>query len=656
MSAIFGLVNLTGKPVTPSDMGCMALALKHHGVDGGGLWAQGCAGMGQHLMIFTPEDRFERQPLISTNGQFVMVCDGHIDNRTELLANLGSQAEDLTTHPLLEIPDSELVLRAYEKWGNKSLQHLVGVFAFAVWDIRAQHLFLARSPIKAPTLFYYATPGVFAFSVTPKGLFALPFIPRAINEQKFADKLAHSPADPEATLYRGISRIPTGHCLTVGRDGLHVQNIWKPDLSRKIRFQHDDDYLYAFNELFEHVVETHLRSLTPVGVMMSGGLDSTAIAATAARLLKPQGKRITAFTEVPRLGFAGPVPKSRYADETPFVQSMDCMYDNLDMELIRTDKAIFLDDIDHFFSHIERPFNATSNRVWIEAILKEAHQRGMRVLLDGMQGNLTFSRNGGGVISQLLQTGHWRRAWMEARQMVQRGTSQSMLRALVGQGLMPLLPASFWLAVERLRGNPLHDTAQPFHHISPIHPDFAALHKVAQRARDWGQDYYYRPASDYRVATYKALTLQDLGLFDTAYRSMFSVDFRSPAADVRIVEFCLALPEEQFLHQGEQRSLIRRAMKNRLPPDILSNRLRGQQAADWFERLTSARAGLYQELNQIEQCELARRALDLTRMRRLVEQWPQSVSEINGRIYDYHVILERGLVAGRFLLWFEAGG
>jgi asparagine synthase (glutamine-hydrolysing) len=656
MSAIFGIINLNGKPVAHSDLVNMNLALEHHGADGGGLWAQGCVGMGERLMVFAPEDCFERQPLIGNDGQLVLVCDGRIDNRAELIEDLCLQAKGSTTRPISEIPDGELILRAYERWESKSLQHLVGVFAFAVWDVRAQLVFIARSPILAPPIFYFATPEVFAFSVMPKGLFALPFVPRAINEQKFADMLVRSPADPEATLYRGISRIPTGSYLTAGRDGLRAQKYWKPDLSHEIRFHRGEEYCEAFNELFERVVGAQLRSLTPVGVMMSGGLDSTAVAVMAARMLKSQGRRITAFTEVPRAGFGGPVPEGKYADETPFVQAVARMYDNLDLELIRTGKETFLDKLDHLFFHLERPFANASNRVWFEAILKEASSKGMRILLDGMQGNLTFSQTGSGVMPQLLRAGRWKQALMEARQMVRSGTSRSTLRTLVGQGLMPLMPTPLWLAVERLRGNPLAAATQPCQHNSPINPEFAAFHRVRERARDWGHDFYYRPASDSRTQIYKTLTAQDLGLVDRSFRTMFGVDLRSPPADVRIAEFCLALPEGQFLYKGETRSLIRRAMEGRLPPEVLSNHLRGQQAADWFERLTDVRGELPEELRRIEQCELARRALDLARMRRLVEHWPQGEYDKNRLIASYQLILERGLMAGRFLLWFEAGG
>jgi asparagine synthase (glutamine-hydrolysing) len=186
---------------------------------------------------------------------------------------------------------------------------------------------------------------------------------------------------------------------------------------------------------------------------------------------------------------------------------------------------------------------------------------------------------------------------------------------------------------------------------SPINPSFARTHRVGERAREQGQRYGFAPQADHRQRCLTALTLQDLGVFDTAFRARYGVDARSPAADTRMVEFCFALPEEQFMYRGEPRALIRRAMRNALPPCVVANRQRGMQAADWFERLTRLRDRLPAEMARLERSDLASRVLDLPRLRRMVEQWPDGRGG-NQRRSDYQLGLERGLVVGRFLIWF----
>jgi asparagine synthase (glutamine-hydrolysing) len=163
MSAIFGLINLNGEQVPQVTLERMNAALVPHGSDGGGTWTQGPVGLGQRLMCFTPEDRFEQQPLVSADGQRVLVSDACLDNRAELIADNGFGFDQS------KISNGELILRAHEKWGADGVQHLVGAYAFALWDAREQRLLFARSAISGPALFYHATPQTFAFATMPKG-------------------------------------------------------------------------------------------------------------------------------------------------------------------------------------------------------------------------------------------------------------------------------------------------------------------------------------------------------------------------------------------------------------------------------------------------------------------------------------------------------
>jgi asparagine synthase (glutamine-hydrolysing) len=571
MSAIFGLVLLNHQTVDRAQLERMNAALATHGADGGGIWRQGHIGLGQRLMRFTPEDFFEGQPLISADGQRVLVSDGRVDNREELLAD--SHQPSAISHSPSVIPDSAFILRAYEKWGEDCARHLIGSFTFALWDAREQHLLLARSAIGGPSLFYHSTLQTFAFSTMPKGLFALPFIPREFDEQYLADYLAWAPKESGAGFYRDIYRLLPGNLISVTREGLKVKQYWQPDLKREIRFPRDEEYVQAFDELFERVVRDQLRSATPVGVMMSGGFDSTSVAATAARLLKREEKHLVTFTEVPRAGFNGAIVKSRYADETPFVQAMARQYDNLDLNLIHTDGRVYLDDLDELFVAAEIPFRNASNRVWYEAILREAQQQGVRVLLSGGQGNLTISWGGDGLMPQLLRERRWGHALREARALARQKNARSTLRALIGRGIMPLLPALLWFAVERLRrrDDVTLKSNPPWRAYSAINPEFAVAQKVDERARAKGHDFRFRPTADTRAIRYKTIAGTS-GAGDglvAGYQAMFGMDERDPTRDVRVVEFCLALPEEQYQRDGQTRCLIRRAMANRLPPEIL---------------------------------------------------------------------------------------
>jgi asparagine synthase (glutamine-hydrolysing) len=649
MSAIFGLIHLQRQSININDLERMSASLAALGPDANGIWADGHVGIGQRLMRFTHEDSFDNQPLLSADRQMVLVCDARIDNRQELVADLG-----VNTSEARQLADSAFILRAYEKWGEECVLHLIGDYSFALWDKREQHLILARSAVGGRPLYYHSNDRLFAFSTLPKGLFTQPSIPRELNLERIADYLVQAPIEPCASFYCEIQRLHSGHLLKVGRHGLNLRKFWQPDLQREIRYSCDDDYVDAFNALFERVVSDHLRSTAAVGVMMSGGLDSTSVAAVAATQLRKHGKRLATFTEVPRAGFDGVIVKGRYADEAPFVQTMSRQFDNIDLNFIHTDNRMYLDDLDRFFASANIPFRNATNRVWYEAIFQAASEQGVRVLLTGAQGNLTMSRSGRGLLPLLLRKGKWLRALHEAR----ASGNGTLLKTLLGQGVMPLLPTSLFAAIRQMRGRDRLAAGEPlWRAYSAINPEFARAQRVDERAREKRCDFHFRGDPDMRLTYGKMLPGLTMTANDIthAYRGLFGTDVRDPTADLRIVEFCLALPEEQYLKDGVSRRLVRRAMAHKLPVEILENRHRGLQAADWFERMLASREKLLFELAEWGKSNLLSGILDLKRMIGLLEQMPHAQGDPSKIMTEYRQLLEFGLMMGRFIRWFEHG-
>jgi asparagine synthase (glutamine-hydrolysing) len=651
MSAIFGLVNLDERPPDSRELDLMAAALAAHGPDGGGTWIGERIGLGQRLMCFTPEDRLERQPLVSAEGLHAVVMDGRVDNRPELVQELGVSSAEAR-----EMPDSAFILRSYRKWGLDCRHHLVGDFVFAVCDLHAGHVLIVRSPVSTRTLYYHSAPGRFVFASAPKGLFALPWIAREIDQQRLADYLVQAPREPGSSFFARVSELHSGCSLVVLREGFRLESHWQPDLRQETRFPRDSDYVDAFNAIFDRVIADHLRSLTPVGVMMSGGLDSSSVAAAAARLLSRQGKRLTTFTEVPRAGFDLDLGKHTYADETPFVRAIARKCANLELNFVRTD-GFFLDGVDCYFDAQEGPFRAVWNRLWWEAILQEAAGCSMRVLLTGLPGNLTVTLGGEWLLPQLILRGRWLRAFREANA-CSRQNGTSAFRALA-RGVAPLLPLPLWLAGVRLlrRDNPALRVNQLWRVNSAINPEFARVHRVEERARQKGHDFCTRVRRETRANRYATLRAWDSGVqVVRGYEALLGVQTRNPMGDVRIVEFCMSLPEEQHQHRGVSRRLIRRAMVDRLPSEVLTNQLRGLQAADSFESVAAARSRMLDELERIEHCELAVRALDLKRLRDVVRQMPEDGTGTELHPFRYRIFLGSAFMTGGFLRWFESSG
>ncbi len=627
----------------------MNAALAMHGPHANGIWLEGHVGLGHRLVRFTPEDYFECQPLAGRESRLYLVSDGRIDNRPELMEKLSIPASEAR-----QMPDSAFILRSYEKWGADCPSRLVGAFTFALYNKGENSLLLARSPRGERTLVYHASAKLFAFATAPKGLFALPFVRRELNGERVADLLASAPPNPNATFFSGIEMLQQGHSLLVRLEGLKTGCYWRVNPNFEIRFLRDEDYVDAFHTLFDRVIGDQMRSITPVGVMMSGGLDSTSVAAIAAERLSARGARLAAFTETPQPDVRRPVLGRRYADETPYTMTMARRYSNLDLNLVRTDERFFLDDMERFLSAAEVPFRNAFNRTWWEAIQEQAAAQGIRVLLTGLNGNFTISWAGDGVLPTLIERGKWTRAFKEMRALAKSGSSPSIFHS-IGRGLMPLLPEAVWLAVQRIhnRNEPAYFDDPPWRSYSPMRPEFARRHRVQERAREVGHRFRLRSP---RNSRFGFLPTRDTGAeIACGHQAMFGVQTRDPANDQRIVEFCLAIPEDQYLRNGTSKWLIRRTMAARLPSEILSNRLRGLQASDWFERVVRFKPRIVEELNLLERSSLAIEALDLCRLRRLAENAPQEAQDTGTQRVRLRMLIEIGLTAGRFLRWVESG-
>jgi asparagine synthase (glutamine-hydrolysing) len=636
MSAIVGFYSFDHQPVVVEDLKWMSARLAAHGPDGDGIWHQGSVGLAQRQMVITPEDQYERQPLVSADGQLVLVSDARLDNRPELADQLR-----LTSAAVGSLPDSALILFAYERWGQDAPNHLIGDCAFALWDNRQQHLFLARSPLSNRPLYYVHDSHRFAFATMPGGLFALPWVPRILALENWLDP------DPNRSLYTGLKKLPSGHWLQISRQGVKEHTFWQLDLERRLDYRRDEEYVDAFREHFTRAVQSRLRSLHPVGILMSGGLDSSSVAVIAARMLAEQGQSLTAYTQVPSAGFNSSLPPGKYADETPFVQSIAAMTPNLRLQLVRTEGCSLFANLDQAFASMYGPFQNVSNRLWIEAIQAQAQAQGVRVLMSGVGGNLSVSWSGTSPLPELISQGAWRQAWAVARS--QAHTPIQAGKTLFGQGVLPLLPTQLQATLQHLRQRDLHALMHKRRFATALHPRL-----VRPDYRQYWSGRQSRIADTARHRRYETLLRIVSGDYYAADGARFGLSRRDPTSDQRLVEFCFAVPEEQWRRGGQSRSLIRRAMTGRLPAAVLHNPKRGVQAADWEEQLLAQRAAIQTDLALIAQNPTAQQLLDLPRMRQLADNLMQPGWSGAKNFAEYQWVLLSGLMFGHFILWFEA--
>jgi asparagine synthase (glutamine-hydrolysing) len=284
MSGIAGVYNLDGRPVDAALLRRMTERIAHRGPDGAGYWMDGPIGLGHQMLHTTPEALVEKQPFLNARGDLCLTLDGRVDNREELRAALEAHGAKLRTDT-----DAELVLQAYECWGEECPRRLLGDFAFAIWDRRQRQLFCARDILGFKPFYYYTDGRTFLFGSELPQLFEDTTIRREPNEGMIGEYLVMAVTSQEETLYRDIFRLPPAHVVSVQGGQLRKERYWTLDLAKQIRYRTDEEYAAHFFAVFKEAVRCRLRSHGAVGAHLSGGLDSSSVVCMAQGLYREGG-------------------------------------------------------------------------------------------------------------------------------------------------------------------------------------------------------------------------------------------------------------------------------------------------------------------------------------------------------------------------------
>ncbi len=277
MSGICGIVTFDGTPVDARALSLMAEAAAYRGTDGIRYWCNQGIGLGNLACTITPESLREEQPLTNADGSLVLTADARIDNREDLIRTLSAGGRV----PCIDPTDAELILAAYERWGRDCPGHLIGDFAFAIWDEKAQALIAARDPMGMRSLCYRLEPRQLLFATEASQILELPSVPARIFEPAVCAHLAGPYVRPEWTFYEGIDRLPPAHALEVTRSGCRAWRYWDIDPASRIIYSNEGQYAEHLRDLFTEAVRCRVRSVKPVGIMLSGGMDSGSVASVA---------------------------------------------------------------------------------------------------------------------------------------------------------------------------------------------------------------------------------------------------------------------------------------------------------------------------------------------------------------------------------------
>ena len=344
-------------------------------------WTEDGVGFGVRTAA-TEETPLEPRVWFARDAGLALAADARLDDRDTLCDALGVPPPERAA-----ARDGDLLLRAYARWGRDCPHHLLGDYAFAVWDARRRVLFCARDHIGVRPFYYAVTPGGFLFASAVEAVLAAPGVSDALDETVVATFLT----DPHTfsrtrTFFEAVRKLSPGHTLTVAGGDVRIEQYWRPEDVPRARPAADDATAEAFLDLYARAVRDRLRNATdPVGMHLSGGLDSSSIAVLAARELRRQNRPAPlAFSWLPRLSAAPPAPEYTLVDTV-------CRQEGLRVFHRSPSPSDVL-----AFLRRDGAFPNTSVDLNEDVVRRCAAQRGVAVLLSGWGGDEGASFDGRG--------------------------------------------------------------------------------------------------------------------------------------------------------------------------------------------------------------------------------------------------------------------
>lgn len=634
MSCILGIVRFDGQPVTPDTLAALRETLPPSTRGALRLWHHGPVCLGASSSAASSSETLSRAD--AHTGQ-VFIAAGRLDHRDDLGEALG-----LSLPERVALADGGLMERAWQKWGQECVHHLKGDWSFAVWDGQTRRLFLAQASFGNTSLHYQCTAQAVYFATNLKELLAVPGVSRSVNLLRIAQVVTSWAKDGTSTGYDGIFRLPPAHTLSVQDGQVTTKRYWFPEQLPPLELRSDEDYAAALLEVYDRAVKSRLRSSRPIGATMSGGLDSGSVCALGARELKHSGQRLPVFVSVPLHAVEYGRPRC-FHDESPYVEANRGYMGNVDVHYIRAEEVSPLAGARQLLELLQEPAHGPGNYYWMAAILVRARDLGLGTLLTGQNGNGSLSHGGHPTNAwRCLAAGQW---GLVARNLPRTGGE--IWPAVKRHWLVPPLHAwQMW----RKRRQPI--AAEPWLDYSPIRPEFARSLKLAEQMQATSHDprFILGDRRAERLATLR-LGYNVVGAIWSAIIAGSGIEVRDPTMDEAVVEFCLRVPEEEYCVRGQYRSLMRRAMKGLLPDVVRLNEKRGKQAEDLAYRIRATKGEWIEALAGLEKSPLAREALDLPRMRLLLDSLDAGITR--EKTDQCMLVLTRGVMAGEFLRRFD---
>lgn len=550
MSGVAGILLKDASAVVEADeRGAMVNSLRHRGPDGITSWFGGAEFL---VHAHLGNEGFATHTLDNGDCDLKLVGDIRLDNRDDISRKLGLQNSR-------RMDDATLVLNAYQRWGSKCCEEFVGDFVFAIWDQRERSLFCVRDQFGVRPLFYKETSSAFCFASEAKVISGEDHI--FFDEFRISAFLSGLPFCPDETSYKGVYRLHAGHCLT-WRDGrTTISKYWElqPEQSE---FR---DAAAEFRDRFMLSVQDRLYGTDQVASMLSGGLDSSAITAVAARHLEKKGGQ-------PLNTYSLIYPNQPSVDERQYIQAV-LKEGSYSAHNLAIDRFAPLGLIEQIFEEQEGPYNAPG-LLKARNLYRKAADDGMKVILDGHGGDEVVSY-GTGRIMELASNGNW----LSVASLLTTHCELSgedpfetllFLFALNGSKSLPKrIFRRLGVQISALRGSGDTKFQPAWQHY--LKKDFMERTELIDRFRNAIGLSRDQRSSDFEIHRKTLMSPLISVTFEILDKASIGagVQVRYPFFDTRLATFCLGLPSSEKLRRGETRSIMRRAMKGIYPDEVL---------------------------------------------------------------------------------------
>ncbi|MGE0385650.1 MAG: asparagine synthase (glutamine-hydrolyzing) [Gammaproteobacteria bacterium] len=549
LAGVFGFERK--RPVDQGMLQRMADLLAHRGPDDAGIWAAEGAGLAHRRLSILDLSPAGHQPMCTPDGQVWIAYNGECYNHLEFVAPLRAAGIELRSRT-----DTEILLALYQLHGPRFVERIDGMFAFAIVDLRERRLMLARDRLGIKPLYYHADPRRVAFASELKALLAVPGVPTVLDPAAFGEFLHLMSIPGDGSIFRDVRRLPAAHYLLAQEGGLSLHEYWRVPLSRAPVRTDVEAAAARFNAVFDAAVRSHMVSDVPVGVFLSGGVDSSAVAAAAARA----GGCAPASFAVNFPGQAG-------YDEGPYARRVASHVGTQHVDFdVTPDLASVLPRV---VWHADEPF-AVSSSLALYLLAQRAREH-VKVVLTGDGGDEVF----GGYL--------WRHVDFPPRAAPGSAAGRVLCRALapLARNRGSALARYARAALERLGCVQVTDerylrsfTCLRDEEISALlQPDLARRvlrawdGNVTQRYLDGAAGVSQLTRKLY--ADIKSTLVGEMLTKVDRMTMAFGLEARVPFLDRALVEWAFGLPDDLKVRAGEGKFVVKKALESRLPYDVL---------------------------------------------------------------------------------------